>query len=44
MDERFRSVRLNTDFIEYVGEGYEFSREWTSFMEGVVKFYKEELK
>jgi uncharacterized protein len=43
MDPTFREAGVDMEYIEYAGEGHEFSREWTSFMEGVVKFFKEEL-
>lgn len=44
MDPTFRSAGVDIEYIEYKGEGHEFSREWKNFMEGVVEFYREALK
>lgn len=43
MDPTFRAAGVDLEYIEYAGEGHEFSREWTNFMEGVVEFFEEEL-
>ncbi len=43
MSGTFDRVGVDLEYIEYDGEGHEFSREWTNFMEGVVEFFEEEL-
>lgn len=43
MSGAFDRVEVDLEYIEYAGEGHEFSREWTNFMEGVVEFYTREL-
>lgn len=44
MSGAFDRAGIDLDYIEYPGEGHEYSREWTNFMEGVVEFYRETLK
>lgn len=43
MSGAFERAGVDLDYTEYPGEGHEYSREWTNFMEGVVEFYKEKL-
>ncbi|MBP9812073.1 alpha/beta fold hydrolase, partial [Candidatus Gracilibacteria bacterium] len=44
MSGAFERAGVNLEYTEYRGEGHEYSREWTNFMEGVVEFYREALK
>jgi dipeptidyl aminopeptidase/acylaminoacyl peptidase len=44
LNTRLKNLGKNITFIEYEGEGHEFSPKWTDFMEKTAAFFSQELR